>query len=75
MTEININSNLSSAPINNHSNISNLPLPQFESLPYGTLRRYQAFFNLKNESGEVGNTKDEVLQMIKSHFLNFDLDS
>ena len=56
--------------INNPSNC-----PKFENISYGTLRRYQAFFNLRNDEGLVGKDKNEVLKMIKTHFMNMELDS
>ncbi len=60
---------------NNPNQDSNVLSPQFENLSYGTLRRYQSFFNLKNENGEVGKSKTEILNLIKSHFNSFEIDS
>ncbi len=50
-------------------------MPKFEQLSYGTLRRYQSFFNLKDEKGFIGKEKDEVLQILKNHFTNFEIDN
>ena len=51
----------------------NSSTPKFENMAYGTLRRYQAFFNIRNEKGEVGD-KNEVLHMIKNHFNTMEID-
>jgi hypothetical protein len=49
--------------------------PKFENISHGTLRRYQAFFNLRNEEGNVGRDKNEVLRIIKNHFQTMELES
>jgi hypothetical protein len=64
--------------LQNLHNLHNLPAPLFENLSLGTLRRYQSFFNLKNENKDldsVGKSKNEILNLIKSHFNNFEIDS
>ena len=43
--------------INNNKNNSKNNEPQFEILSEGTLRRYQAFFNLRTENGGIENQK------------------
>ena len=55
--------------------LNNTTNPKFENLAYGTLRRYQAFFDLRNEKGDIGRDKNEVLKMIKNHFNNFEIDN
>ena len=68
----NLNSDLSNKSI--HIN-PNPYYPKLDNVSYGTLRRYQAFFNLKNQDGNVGRDKNEVLKIIKNHFLNMELES
>lgn len=48
-------------------------IPKFEKLSYGTLRRYQAFFNIKDE--KKSTDKNDVVKLIKNHFSNLDTDS
>lgn len=59
---------------NDDSNL-NSNMPKFEDLAYGTLRRYQAFFNIRNEKGETAKDKNELLEMIKNHFGNMEVES
>ena len=58
---------------NNENDITTTP--KFENLSYGTLRRYQAFYNLRNKQGEICNNKIELLNLIKNHFVNLSIDN
>ena len=58
----------------NNSNTNNNLTPNFENLSYGTLRRYQGYFNLIKEEGSIGKDKNEVLKMIKNHFNKLEVD-
>lgn len=49
--------------------------PSFGNLSFGTLRRYQTFFNLKNKDGTNPKDKNELLSLIQDHFLNYEIDS
>ncbi len=49
--------------------------PKFENLSYGTLRRYQAFFNLRDENENILKDKDDVLRIIKKHFANMEIEN
>lgn len=52
---------------------ANNQIPKFEKLSYGTLRRYQAFFNIKDEKKSLNKT--DIVKLVKNHFVNFELDS
>jgi hypothetical protein len=54
---------------------SNVTIPDFSKLSYGTLRRYQAFFALRDEKGGIVHDKHELLNLVKNHFDKFELDS
>ena len=56
--------------INNNKNNSKNNEPQFEILSEGTLRRYQAYFNLRTENGGIAKPKEELINLIKEHFNN-----
>lgn len=71
MIDSNLNMNLSSQ---NQNNLDSFNLPKFENLSYGTLRRYQSFYNIKNELGGNGKSKEELLILIKNHFINMEVD-
>lgn len=42
--------------------------PKFENLSEGTLRRYQAFFNLRGVDGDICKDKAKLIELIKEHF-------
>ncbi len=58
---------------NNNNNNSNIAISKFDDLSYGTLRRYQAFFDIKDES----KTQDKKLisDLLKNHFNNLEIDT
>jgi len=47
-------------------------IPNFEKLSFGTLRRYQEFFNLQDE--KKSKEKNEIIELVKNHFINFEID-
>ncbi len=49
--------------------------PNIESLSYGTLRRYQTHFELRDEKGGLGKEKVDLVQMVKKHFENLEVDN
>ena len=55
---------------NKNNSKSNDLIPHFENLSEGTLRRYQAFFNLRTENGGIAKPKEELINLIKEHFNN-----
>ncbi len=61
--------------INNNKNNSKNNEPQFEILSEGTLRRYQAFFNLRTENGGIAKPKEELLNLVKEHFNKLEVDN
>lgn len=61
--------------INNNKNNSKNNEPQFEILSEGTLRRYQAFFNLRTENGGIAKPKNELINLVKDHFNKFEVDN
>ena len=61
--------------INNNKNNSKNNEPQFEILSEGTLRRYQAFFNLRTENGGIAKPKEELLNLVKDHFNKLEVDN
>ncbi len=61
--------------INNNKNNSKNNEPHFEILSEGTLRRYQAFFNLRTENGGIAKPKEELLNLVKEHFNKLEVDN
>ena len=61
--------------INNNKNNSKNNEPQFEILSEGTLRRYQAYFNLRTENGGIAKPKNELINLVKDHFNKFEVDN
>jgi hypothetical protein len=57
----------------NFQNESNSP--NFVTLSYGTLRRYQTYFDLKDEKGSLGKEKAELAHIVKKHFDNLEVDN
>jgi hypothetical protein len=50
--------------------------PKFENLSYGTLRRYQTYFGLKEDTeGGVKKDKESLLNMIQEHFNNLEVNA
>jgi len=49
--------------------------PNFESLSYGTLRRYQTHFELRDDEGGFGKEKAELVYIVKKHFENLEVDN
>ena len=50
-------------------------LPKFENLNEGTLRRYQAFFNLRSADGGIAKDKNELISLVKEHFRKLEVDN
>jgi hypothetical protein len=50
-----------------------LTQPRFENLSYGALRRYQAFFGLKDE--DKNKDKDNLSKIVQSHFNSLDVNT
>ena len=63
--------------LNNNESIkfNNDFYPDFENLSEGTLRRYQAYFNLRTENGGIAKPKDELINLVKDHFNKFEVDN
>ena len=63
--------------LNNNESIkfNNDFYPDFENLSEGTLRRYQAYFNLRTENGGIAKTKNELINLVKDHFNKFEVDN
>jgi hypothetical protein len=66
-------SNFSNNNNNNNNNKNNIP--KFEILTDGTLRRYQAFFNLRGENNNICKKRTDLLKLIKNHFNNLEIDN
>lgn len=49
--------------------------PHFEKLSEGTLRRYQAFFNLRGKDGDIAKERSALIALIKDHFNKFEVDN
>lgn len=49
--------------------------PHFENLSEGTLRRYQAFFNIRDKDGSIAKDKERLIALIKEHFNNMEVDN
>ena len=47
-------------------------IPKFEKLSYGTLRRYQTYFNIKDDKNS--KDKNEIAKLVKKHFINMEID-
>lgn len=52
-----------------------LETPDFSLLSNGTLRRYQAFFNIRGENNTVSKSKEEVVNLLKDHFNKLEVDN
>ena len=63
--------------LNNNESIkfNNDLFPNFENLSEGTLRRYQAYFNLRTENGGIAKPKNELINLVKDHFNKFEVDN
>ena len=63
--------------LNNNESIkfNNDFYPDFENLSEGTLRRYQAYFNLRTENGGIAKPKNELINLVKDHFNKFEVDN
>ena len=48
--------------------------PHFEDLPDGALRRYQEYFSLRGENGEYIKSREELIDKIKNHFNDLEID-
>ena len=48
--------------------------PHFEDLPDGALRRYQEYFSLRGENGDYIKSREELLDMVKKHFNDLEID-
>ena len=48
--------------------------PHFEDLPDGALRRYQEYFSLRGENGSYIKSREELINMIKKHFDEMEID-
>ena len=76
----NSNSNETSSNFSNNNNNNNNTnkknnIPKFEILTDGTLRRYQAFFNLRGENNNICKKRTDLLKLIKNHFNNLEIDN
>ena len=58
-----------------HMNDEDSIAPHFELLSEGTLRRYQAFFNLRTEGGGIAKDKKDLLDLVKDHFNHMEVDN
>jgi hypothetical protein len=58
---------------NSNNNNSKIAISKFDDLSYGTLRRYQAFFDIKDET----KTQDKKLiaDLLKGHFNKLEIDT
>ena len=68
-------SNFSNNNNNNNNNNNKNNIPKFEILTEGTLRRYQAFFNLRGENNNICKKRTDLLKLIKNHFNNLEIDN
>ena len=68
-------SNFSINNNNNNNNNNKNNIPKFEILTDGTLRRYQAFFNLRGENNNICKKRTDLLKLIKNHFNNLEIDN
>jgi hypothetical protein len=48
-------------------------LSRFETLSVGALRRYQTYFGLRDEDGDVVKDKTQLLDLVQKHFDNLDV--
>ena len=48
--------------------------PHFEELSNGALRRYQEYFNLRGENGSLIKEREELIEVVKSHFNSMVID-
>ena len=48
--------------------------PHFEDLPDGALRRYQEYFSLRGENGSYIKSREELIDTIKKHFDELEID-
>ena len=53
---------------------SYINIPHFEELSDGTLRRYQAYFNLRGENESLIKSRDKLLETVKNHFNSLEID-
>ena len=58
-----------------HMNDESSIAPHFELLSEGTLRRYQAFFNLRTEDCGIAKDRNVLLDLVKNHFNNMEVDN
>ena len=49
-------------------------VPHFEDLSNGALRRYQAYFNLRGENDSLIKSREELIQVVKNHFISMEID-
>ena len=68
-------SNFSNNNNNNNNNNNKNNIPKFEILTDGTLRRYQAFFNIRGENNNICKKRSDLLKLIKNHFNNLEIDN
>jgi len=68
-------SNFSNNINNNNNNNNKNNTPKFEILTDGTLRRYQAFFNIRGENNNICKKRSDLLKLIKNHFNNLEIDN
>lgn len=55
------------------SNEKGLLTPNFGKMSYGTLRRYQSFFNIKDEP--FLRNKQNLAELVKNHFMNYTVET
>ena len=45
----------------------------FEEISNGALRRYQAYFNLRGENDSLIKSREELLKVVKDHFISMNI--
>ena len=49
-------------------------IPHFEDLSNGALRRYQEYFNIRGENGDLIKDKEDLIEAVKTHFNSMVID-
>ena len=49
-------------------------VPHFEELSNGALRRYQEYFNLRGENNSLIKSREELIEVVKTHFNSMVID-
>ena len=56
---------------NNKKSKNTIITPNFEILSYGTLRRYQAYYNLRDD---LTRDKNKMIKIVSNHFSTLEVD-